>query len=82
MRLARRINADLPLWVPNLESESLKEITPGKNPFYEHASAQLFLAFRNGQAVGRIAAIENPRHNKHWKDRVGFFGHYEFDRRS
>lgn len=77
MRLARRIYADQPLWVPNLERESLKEITPGKNPFYEHAEAQLFLAFRNGHAVGRIAAIENPRHNEHWNDRVGFFGHYE-----
>ncbi len=77
VRLARRIYADTPLWVPNLERESLKEITPDKNPFYQHATAQLFLAVRNGQAVGRIAAIENPRHNKHWQDRVGFFGHYE-----
>ncbi|WP_146447805.1 hypothetical protein [Bythopirellula polymerisocia] len=77
VRLARRINSDQSLWVPNLERECLAEITPGKNPFYEHAEAQLFLAYRQGQAVGRIAAIENRRHNEHWQDKVGFFGHYE-----
>ena len=77
VRLARRVNADQPLWVPNLERICLWEITPGKNPFYEHAEAQLFLAYRSGRAIGRIAAIDNRRHNEHWQERVGFFGHYD-----
>jgi hypothetical protein len=32
---------------------------------------------RNGRAVGRVAAIENRRHNGYHTDRVGFFGFFE-----
>jgi len=53
---AFRANAADPNWVPNLRSEELGKFTPGKNPFFEHARCQLFLAMRNGQVVGRISA--------------------------
>jgi hypothetical protein len=43
-------------WVPPLRMEAVELITPGKNPFYEHADQQLFLAARNGVLVGRISA--------------------------
>jgi len=42
--------------VPQLRSEQLELIDPAKNPFFGHARAQLFLAMRGGQAVGRISA--------------------------
>lgn len=77
VRLAREINRSLPLWVPMLDRDQFREIDPKANPFYRHAEAALFLALRGGRPVGRIAAIENRRHNAHWHDRVGFFGHYE-----
>lgn len=48
-----------------------------RNPFYEHADIQLFLAERDGRAVGRIAAIENQAHNRFHEDTVGFFGFLE-----
>lgn len=54
--LAYRLNADTPHWVPPLRSDVIELLTPGKNPFYEHADVQLFLAWRNGNPVGRIAA--------------------------
>jgi hypothetical protein len=47
------------------------------NPFYRQAERQLFIARRNGRAVGRIAAIENRAHNSFHADRVGFFGFFE-----
>lgn len=47
------------------------------NPFYKTADRQLFLALRDGEPVGRIAAIENRAHNDFHKDRVGFFGFFE-----
>ncbi len=50
------INAADPNFVPNLRSEELGKFTPGKNPFFEHARCQLFLARRGRQVVGRIAA--------------------------
>jgi hypothetical protein len=54
--LAFRINADDPNWVPPLRAEVVELLTPGKNPFHEHAKVQLFLARRNGTIVGRISA--------------------------
>jgi hypothetical protein len=50
------INAPDPSYVPNLYSEELGKLTPGKNPFFEHARCQLFLARREGAVVGRISA--------------------------
>ncbi|EQB19560.1 hypothetical protein [Novosphingobium lindaniclasticum] len=43
-------------WVPNLRSEEISKFTPGKNPFWDHAHGQLFLAKRGDQVVGRISA--------------------------
>ncbi len=51
-----RINASDPNFVPNLRSEELGKYTPGKNPFFEHARCQLFLARRGNEVVGRISA--------------------------
>ena len=51
-----RINAADPNYVPNLRSEELGKFTPGKNPYFEHARCQLFLARVAGEIVGRIAA--------------------------
>ena len=54
--LAYRINADDPSWVPPLHMEAAELVTPGKNPFFEHADVQYFLARRDGRTVGRISA--------------------------
>ena len=54
--IAIRLNRSDPNWVPPLRAEALELITPGKNPFYEHAEQQLFIAERGGLPVGRISA--------------------------
>ncbi|MCW2410455.1 hypothetical protein M2345_000214 [Sphingobium sp. B8D3D] len=54
--LAWTIYADDPHWVPPLKSEVRGLLTPGKNPFHEHAEHQYFLARRGGKVVGRISA--------------------------
>lgn len=51
-----RLNAGDPNFVPQLRSEEMERYTPGKNPFFEHARWQFFLARRGGAVVGRIAA--------------------------
>ncbi len=48
-----------------------------KNPFFEHAEAEYYLAERGSEVVGRIAAIHNRLHNETHEDRVGFFGFFE-----
>ena len=54
--LAYRLNAADPNWVPPLHMEAVELVTPGKNPFFEHADVQFFLARRAGRVVGRISA--------------------------
>ncbi|MGE3690555.1 MAG: N-acetyltransferase [Novosphingobium sp.] len=50
------INAADPNYAPNLHGEEVSKFTPGKNPFFEHARCQLFLARRDAEVVGRISA--------------------------
>lgn len=56
INLPWRIYAGDPNWVPPLKAEVRELLTPGKNPFFEHATVQLFLARRGGEVVGRISA--------------------------
>ena len=56
VELPYRLYANDPNWVPPLKDEVWGLITPGKNPWFEHGEAQLFLAERNGTVVGRISA--------------------------
>lgn len=66
-----------PHWVPPLWMDRRKLMDRKKNPFYQHADAEFYLAEREGVVVGRIAAIVNHNHNKEHKDKVGFFGFFE-----
>jgi GNAT superfamily N-acetyltransferase len=43
-------------WVPPLISERRQFLDKEKNPYFEHADAEYFLAWRDGQPVGRITA--------------------------
>jgi hypothetical protein len=51
-----RLYANDPAWVPPLRDEALALITPGKNPWFEHGEAQLYLAEDEGRVTGRISA--------------------------
>ena len=51
-----KANAGDPNFVPQLRAEEMEKVTPGGNPFHEHARCQLFLAHRDGAIVGRISA--------------------------
>jgi GNAT superfamily N-acetyltransferase len=64
-------------WVPPLIIERKAFLNPRKNPFFQHAQVQLFLARRQGQVVGRIAAVVNTAHDHYHNERAGFFGLFE-----
>ncbi|MDH3253004.1 MAG: hypothetical protein OEM41_09450 [Ignavibacteria bacterium] len=66
-----------PYWVPPLLMDRKKLIDRKKNPFYQHARMELFLAEREGEIVGRIAAIVNDNHNREHNENIGFFGFFE-----
>lgn len=66
-----------PYWVPPLIMERKILLSKTKNPFFQNAEAEYFLAIRDGEIVGRIAAIKNDIHLKHHNDNAGFFGFFE-----
>lgn len=82
IELAYRLNRGDPNWVPPLRSEVAGAINPRKNGWFSHATAQLFLAERDGRVVGRIAAhidhlaLEMPA-EQGFGPGTGFFGLFE-----
>ena len=66
-----------PQWVAPLRVAVFDALDRERNPFYREADRELFLAVRDGEVVGRIAAIENRAHNAFHGDRTGFFGFFE-----
>lgn len=66
-----------PNWVPWLYFERLDFFSKKKNPFFEHAEGDYFIARRNGEAVGVIAALLNHRHNEFQQENVAHFGVFE-----
>lgn len=72
-----RLHRRDPLWVPQLRMDVRKLLSREKNPFFQHAEAEYYLAERDGAVIGRIAAIHNRTHNEFHEDTVGFFGFFD-----
>jgi hypothetical protein len=72
-----KIYKDDKYWVPPLLMEQKTLLNKEKNPFFKAAEADYFLAYRNGEIVGRIAAIKNDLHLKYHNDNSGQFGFFE-----
>jgi GNAT superfamily N-acetyltransferase len=66
-----------PNWVPPLIEERRDFLDPKKNPFFDHARYQLFLARRGGELVGTIGVVADDNHNKFHDERMAAFGFFE-----
>jgi GNAT superfamily N-acetyltransferase len=77
VELAYELNRSDPNWVPPLRNEVYGLIDPGENPWFGHAEAQLFLARRNGRAVGRISAQIDRLVLEHMGKGTGQWGMFE-----
>jgi len=76
LRFPWRIYRNDPNWVPPL-LPAVREFFTGKHPFTRHGTITPYLAVRDGEVVGRIAAITNRHHNEVHDDKTGFFGFFE-----
>jgi hypothetical protein len=61
-------------WVPPLYFERHEHLSSKKNPYFKHAEAQLFVAYRDGRPVGRISAQIDRLHLERYNDATGQFG--------
>lgn len=72
-----RIYTDDSRWVPPLLSERRRFLDRSRNPFFHHAEAEYFLAWRDGEAIGRICAHVDRRLDEHQGSEWGLWGLFE-----
>ena len=64
--------------VPYLYSEEMSTLRHDKNTSFECCESQYFMAFKDGQLVGRVAAIINNRANERWDRKQVRFSWFDF----
>lgn len=67
-----------PYSVPDLYDDMLNTFNRRKNAAFEFCEAEYFLAYKDGQLVGRVAAIINNRANQTWGKKEVRFGWIDF----
>ena len=67
-----------PYYVPGLFMDEMATLDPAKNPMSKYAKFRLFLAYKDGKLVGRVAAIINEIANKNWQHQEIRFGWIDF----
>ncbi len=76
IKLPFRLHEGTP-WVPPLISERRQFLNKKKNPYFHHAEAEYFLAWRDGEPVGRITAQVDRRWDQFQGGSDGQFGFIE-----
>jgi GNAT superfamily N-acetyltransferase len=77
--LPYRLHSTSAVWVPPLRLERHLFLMRSQNAYFSHGDAQLFLAYRDGQVVGRISAQYDRAFNDFHKNNWGMFGFLEFE---
>ena len=77
--LPRRLYAHCEQYVPDLDLDVRNTFRPGHNAGLKFCEVQPFVAYRDGQPVGRITAIINHHANKKWQEACVRFGFIEFE---
>jgi len=53
-------------YVPPLFIEEYETLRRDKNPAFEYCDTKMFLAYKDGEIVGRVCALHNKRYNEVW----------------
>src|SRR5919199_6505040 len=77
IKLPWRLYRNEPNWVAPLVFERRQFLDRRRNPFFEHAEAEYFLAWRDGRPVGRITAQVDRNFNSFQGNDWGMFGFFE-----
>ena len=77
IKLPFRLHRNEPNWVPPLVFERRRFLDRRKNPYFHHAEAEYFLAWRDGEPAGRVTAQIDRNFNEYHGERSGHFGFFE-----
>ena len=79
VKIAERLYADCPYYVPDLRMDIRDTFNPQKNAGLEFTDIQPFIAYdKKGRPVGRIAGIINHKANQKWHTRNVRFSFFDF----
>jgi len=76
IRVPWNVYSDDARWVPPLMLERQLHLSK-RNPYFAHAEAAYWVAYRGGRPVGRISAQVNRLHLEQHQDATGHFGFLE-----
>jgi len=77
VRLPYKLYKGNRFWIPLLIMDELEMFNPDKNPAYENADAKLFMAYQNGEPVGRVVGILSHVANEKYQTKNLRFGWFE-----
>lgn len=69
---------DVPQFIPAMYGDDLDDWNPKKNPAFDYCEAKCFLAYRDGEIVGRIGAILSRASNEKWHTNRMRFSQVDF----
>ena len=78
VRFPNKLYGDTAAFVPFLEQDEIETFSRDKNPAYAFCETRLFLAYKDGKVVGRVAGIINNKANKTWNLNAVRFGWIDF----
>lgn len=78
VRFANRLYRGNRYYVPSMPFDDLNTLDPKKNGAFDFSKAEYYLAYRDGELVGRVAAIINYKANEAWKVNQVRFGWFDF----
>ena len=78
VRFANRLYKDNKYYVPSMPFDDMNTLSKDKNGAFDFCDAELYLAYKDGEVVGRVAAIVNHKANDSWKVEQVRFGWFDF----
>lgn len=78
VRFANRLYKGNKYYVPSMPFDDLNTLDKKKNGAFEFCEAEYYLAYKDGKAVGRVAAIVNYKANEAWHTDQVRFGWFDF----
>ena len=78
VRFGNRLYKGNKYYVPSMPMDDLSTFSKEKNAAFEFSDAEFYLAYKDGEVVGRVAAIINHKANEAWKVKQVRFGWIDF----
>lgn len=78
VRFGNKLYKDSEYYVPSMPMDDMNTLDSRKNAAFEFCESECYLAYKDGELVGRVAAIINYKANEAWNVNQVRFGWFDF----